>query len=61
MSALLMCVVVKISVTVSSKLIAECSQLKCQVEAGSKSCEGAVQSINRYSHVLFHGGPEGLH
>lgn len=41
-SAFLMCVAVKISVTVSSKLIAECNQLKSQVEAGSKSFEATV-------------------
>lgn len=42
MSALLMCVAVKISVTISSKLIAECNQLKFQVEAGSKAFEATV-------------------
>ena len=37
MSALLVCAAVKISIAILSKLIADCDQLKLQVEAGRQS------------------------
>lgn len=60
-SAFLMCVAAKLSVTVSVQLIAECNELQFQVEAEAASPWKLLSRRSSYSHVLFHGDPEGLH